>query len=109
MTGMTCKEFEKSIPDFLAKKLDFLTLKKMLEHMDSCEACKEELTIQFLVSEGIQHLEEGRAFDLQAELKERMEDAGKYVKFHTSFLYVGAALETLAVVLTVAFVIWILL
>ena len=109
VAGMTCKEFEKMIPDFLNRKLDFLTLKKFSEHMDSCEECHEELTIQFLVTEGMQRLEEGDAFDMQAELNDRLEEARSHMRFHSTFLYVGAALETLAIALIVAFIVWMLL
>ncbi len=48
---MNCKEFEKNIPEFIAGKLDFLTLQEFGEHMQECPGCKEELVIQFLVSE----------------------------------------------------------
>lgn len=106
---MTCKEFEKMIPDFLNRRLDFLTLKKFSEHMNSCEACYEELTIQFLVTEGMQRLEEGDAFDMQAELNGRLEEAKRYVKFHSTFLYLGAILETIGIALIAAFIIWMLL
>lgn len=106
---MTCKEFEKMIPDFLERKLDFLTLKAFSEHMEACEACHEELTIQFLVTEGMQRLEEGDAFDMQAELEERLEEARSHMKFHSTFLYVGAAIETLAIALIAVFIIWMLL
>ena len=106
---MTCKEFEKMIPDFLNRKLDFLTLEQFIGHMESCKECYEELTIQFLVTEGMLRLEEGDAFDMQAELDERLEEARNHMKFHTMFLYVGAALETLVIALIVAFIIWMLL
>ena len=54
---MNCKEFEKNIPEFIAGKLDFLTLQEFGEHMQECPGCKEELVIQFLVTEGMQRLE----------------------------------------------------
>lgn len=106
---MTCKEFERLIPAFLEQKLDFLTLKKFNEHMETCSDCHEELVIQFLVTEGMQRLEEGSAFDLQSELDERLEDARNRVKFHSLFLYLGAALETIAIALIVGAVMWVLL
>lgn len=106
---MTCKEFEKLIPDFLDRKLDFLTLKEFSEHMETCKECYEELVIQFLVTEGMQHLEEGDAFDMQAELDERLEEARSRMKFHSTFLYIGAAFETIVIALIAAFIIWLLL
>ena len=74
--SMNCKEFEKNIPEFIAGKLDFLTLQEFGEHMQECPGCKEELVIQFLVTEGMQRLEDGDAFDLQREL-EIAPDGGK--------------------------------
>lgn len=106
---MTCKEFEKLIPDFLDQKLDFFTLKHFVEHMENCADCQEELVIQFLVTEGMQRLEEGDAFDLQKELEERLAQAQARVRFHSFFLYAGAGLKTLAIAGIVGFVIWILL
>lgn len=106
---MTCKEFERLIPDFLERKMNHLTLKKFIEHMETCEECHEELKIQFLVTGVVQYLEEGDAFDLQSELEQRLEDARKKVQFRTAFLYLSAGLETLAIALIVGFVIWALI
>lgn len=105
---MDCKEFERMIPDFIAQKLDFQTLIKFKAHMEHCADCKEELVIQFLVSEGMQRLEEGDAFDLQNELKERLEDAGRKIKFHSSFLVAGAVLEIGAVIALAGTVVWLI-
>ena len=105
---MDCKEFERMIPDFIARKLDFQNLIKFKDHMEHCVDCKEELLIQFLVSEGMQRLEEGDAFDLQNELKERLEDAGRKIKFHSSFLVAGAVLEIAAVIALAGTVVWLI-
>ncbi len=106
---MTCKEFEKLIPDFIGKKLDFLTLKKFTEHMEQCGECKEELVIQFLVTEGMQRLEDGDAFDLQYELDLRLEEAKSQAKLHSIFLYLRAGLETVAVLLIAGAILWFIL
>lgn len=104
---MDCKEFEKRIPDFISQKLDFRTLKEFQEHLESCENCKEELVIQFLVTEGMARLEEGNAFDLQMELDKRIYEAEKKVRFHSSFIYFGAILEVLSMLAVVGVVLWI--
>ena len=93
---MDCKEFEKKIPDFIEKKMDFLTLREFSAHIDECQNCKEELEIQFLVNEGMQRLEEGNAFDLKRELDQRIAEAKRKMHFHNSFLKVGMILELLA-------------
>lgn len=106
---MDCKEFEKLIPDFIAGALDYPTLKQFSAHMEECRECREELTIQFLVTEGIQRLEDGSAFDLQKELNGRMEDARRRVRFHGSFMRIGRVMEIAAVCILAAILIWILL
>lgn len=106
---MECKDFEKRIPDFIAKKMDYPTLKRFCEHVQQCPDCREELDIQFLVQEGMQRLEEGNAFDLQTELGQRMEEAAKSIRYHSAILYLGIAMEIVAVGLLIGIVIWILL
>ena len=104
-----CKKFEKLIPDFIARKMDYPTLKNFVSHMEQCEDCKEELVIQFLVSEGIQRLEDGSAFDLQAELDQRIEESKQKIKLHGSFMSLGLGLEIIAVCLLAGLMVWILL
>ena len=106
---MNCKEFERLIPDFVSDKLDNQDLKRFIRHMDRCEDCREELTIQFLVTEGMQRLEDGMAFDLQRELQQRLEEAKKHVRHRDIFLRVGLVMEIAAVGLLACCVIWILL
>ena len=82
---MDCKEFEKLIPAFVGNNLEYRELKKFLNHAESCAKCQEELTIQVLVSEGMARLEEGSAFDLQRELKYRLEEAHRSIRVHKTF------------------------
>ena len=105
---MDCKEFERLIPDFISQKLNYQSLIEFSEHMEGCKDCKEELVIQFLVSEGMQRLEEGDAFDLQNELDERLKEAERKIKFHRGFLFVGAIMEILAVIALAGLVWWLI-
>jgi hypothetical protein len=105
---MDCKEFEKMIPDFINRKLDYFQLKSFIRHLDNCDSCKEELVIQFLVSEGIQRLEDGEAFDLQSELDARLHDAERRLKRQNGAMGLGFALEILCAAAALGFVIWIL-
>ena len=107
--NMDCKEFEKLIPDYLAKKLDYPTLKRFYQHMENCRNCREELDIQFLVSEGMHRLEEGNAFDLQTELEQRLEETKKSMRIHSVFLHLGIVMEIVALGMIAAIVVWILL
>ena len=53
--------------------------------MQECPGCKEELVIQFLVTEGMQRLEDGDAFDLQRELEIRLTEAKRKVDSYVFF------------------------
>lgn len=105
---MDCKEFERLIPLFLKRKMDFRLLRRFGEHMENCPDCQEELVIQFLVTEGMQRLEEGDAFDLQSELDQQLEEARRRVKFHYRFLHLGEILEALLVILVAVAIVWVI-
>ncbi len=55
---MDCKDEEKMIPVFLQDELDIKVLNQFIEHIDGCPECMEELSIQFLVAEGLERLED---------------------------------------------------
>ncbi len=95
---MTCKEAEKMIPLFLEDDLDTDDLREVLEHIDNCEECKEELTIQFLVTEGLSRLETGNVFDLKNELRHRILEAEHALKRREGMQWFLYAMEGLVVV-----------
>ena len=106
---MTCRECEKQIPDFIGRRMDYLRIRRFTEHVDVCGNCREELVIQFLIHEGMVHLEEGDVFDLQGELQERMEEARMKVRVNEGILRVGTLFEVLAMAGILGIVAWILL
>lgn len=105
---MNCKEFEKRIPNFIDRKMDFPTMKAFQEHMKHCEKCREELSIGILVADGLQHLEEGDSFDLQREFEERMEEASRKLRRNENFLRAGFWAEVLAVGVMAGVLVWLL-
>ena len=46
---MTCQEAERLVFPYIRDELDGDTVEAFLEHIDSCEACSEELEICFTV------------------------------------------------------------
>ena len=93
-SGMDCKDAEKKIPYFLQDELDGNGLEEFLEHVESCPDCKEELSIQFLVTEGLERLENGNNFNLQKELLMKLDDAQYRVGIHRILWYILVSLET---------------
>lgn len=76
---MECKDAEKLIPEFLDSELDVHTMEKFLKHVDECPECMEELSIQYLITEGTLRLEDGGTFDLSKELNELLEDCKDWI------------------------------
>ncbi len=64
----THKQFENEIPEFLEDRLTNRALERFLQHMDSCDACRDELSTQYLVDRGLPRLETGETFNLGKEL-----------------------------------------
>lgn len=90
---MNCKSTEKKIPYFLQDELDGSKLEEFVEHIESCPECKEELSIQFLVAEGLERLEEGNNFNLQKELIMKLEDAQHRISIHRMLWNILVCLE----------------
>ena len=106
---MTCRECEKQIPDFIGRKMDYLGIKRFLEHVDACDNCQEELVIQFLIQEGMARLEDGDVFDLQRELQDYLAEARRRVRINEGILRVGTMFEVLAMAGVLGIVVWMLL
>ena len=104
---LDCKECERLIPDFIEGNLEYFALKHFCDHIKSCQECKEELTIQFLVTEGMARLEDGDAFDLNRELDKRLEEAKRRINRSDKVLNFGALLELISMVGILCFVLWI--
>ena len=75
---MDCKEVQKNIAAFMDEELDGRSAERFLNHIEQCPECREELSIQYLVKEGMVRLEEGGSFDLGKDLKNLI--AGSYKK-----------------------------
>lgn len=69
---MDCKETQHCIQLFLKDELDDDTAQKFVEHVRSCNECMEELTIEYLLSEGMSRLENADDIDVQKELEEML-------------------------------------
>lgn len=106
---MDCNQMQRRIPAFLKDELKGWELMRFLEHMDTCEECKEELTIQYLASEGILRLEEGKTFDLDRELKEYMLRTEKGMKRRRNLVLGFAGFELTAIMIIVLIYIYALL
>ena len=101
---MTCKAAEKLIPVFLEDDLDTDDLREFMEHIEECGECKEELSIQFLVKEGLSRLEAGSVFDLKNELEYRIGMEEHALKMRESLMWLSYLLDGLVVIAAIVLV-----
>ncbi len=99
---MDCKEAEKKIPSFLDDELDGRGLAEFVEHIEACPECMEELSIQFLVAEGLEQLEQGNNFNLQKALTWKLEDADDKIRINRALRRILLVLEAAVVVVIAA-------
>ena len=52
-----CKDAERLVIPYIRHELDDEVVEEFLEHVDSCENCKEELEIYYTVEAGIRQLD----------------------------------------------------
>ncbi|MBQ0027388.1 MAG: zf-HC2 domain-containing protein [Lachnospiraceae bacterium] len=71
--SMDCKEFANLTPKWIEDELYGKEAYRFLEHMETCDECREELHIQFLVKEGMERLESGESFNLDEELLNKVD------------------------------------
>ncbi len=94
--GWTCKQTEKQIPAFLEDRMDRRQERLFLEHIDGCPSCKEELSIQFLVTTGLKRLENGDNFDLNRELAGKIRQEKRHLQVLDSLQSWQFAIEAAA-------------
>ena len=94
---MDCKETRKNINRFIEDELEGRQLQDFMKHITDCAECKEELAIQYLVAEGIQHLEKGSTFDLQGQMEKKIESAEKKIRSRKRVIAVMYVMETIAI------------
>ena len=99
MEELQCKQAEKMIPLFIRDDMDRRERRAFLNHVDHCASCLEELSIQFLVVVGMQRLENGDTFDLNRELRSRLDMEKRHVRVLDSLQSGLFATEAIAILL----------
>lgn len=95
--SVDCKKIEKMIPVYLDNKLSAYEMLALLNHIQECKNCKEELTIQYMVSEGLDRAENEDNYDLLTGLEVRIKESYDQIKAH-DFVYFGFTFALICVV-----------
>lgn len=82
---MNCYECKKKIKDFLDDSLNSKNTIEFVNHVRSCKECMEELSIEYLVSEGLKRLDTATSFNLDNELSDKLNEALAKAKFNRYF------------------------
>lgn len=105
--------FEQQIPDFLADRLPNQKLEDFLEHYDDCRSCREELSVRYLIGEGLAKLETGEPFNLEKELSAYVQQERSRLRRRVHFVQLAIGYEVLtlavfaaAVVVSIVVGIW---
>ncbi len=73
---MTCKEAEKMVMPYINCELGEKELETFLNHVRTCDSCKEELEIYYTVAVGLKQLDSGTgAYDITGALEESLDMA----------------------------------
>ena len=69
---MTCVEAEKMVVPYMKDELSPTELEDFLDHIHTCENCREELEIHYMVDVGLKKLDEADGtYDIVGDLKGR--------------------------------------
>ena len=76
-----CKAAEGLLQPYLENSLNRQDTIKLLNHLDKCSECQDELEIRFLLAEGLKRLESGETMNMKAELHDRLRHSRREVVF----------------------------
>ncbi len=90
------------IPAYLEDDLSAKDLQAFLEHIDNCADCSEELTIQFLITEGLSTLSTGDSYDLQTAMTDKVRESHRDITVHNRLFLLRNIGVILVVLMTIA-------
>ena len=109
MAKLSCKQAEKLVVAFIKDDMDNATKKLFLNHILTCASCREELSIQFLVTAGMKRLENGDTFDLNRELRHKIETERRHLQVLDSLQRWLGATEAVALLAAVLILVMVVL
>lgn len=105
-TEITCAEAENRINLYFAGKLEDEETIELFEHIKECASCKEEFTVQHLVSESMRDYDDWGELDSDKEIAIRQKEIQKRFQVkdfaertYLGFVYLGVSAICLAILL----------
>ena len=98
---ISCKIIEKRIQQYLNNELSPYEMQVFLDHIKECPDCKEELTIRYMISEGLMKAEQNNEYDLLHGLEDKMASSYKKIRNYD----IGVFLVSFMILATLGFVV----
>lgn len=93
---MTCTEAEKMVMPYINDKLSPQELEDFIEHIKTCENCREELEIHYMVDVGLKKLDEADGtYDIVGDLKRKLEESANTIRRFFLFQITRYSVSTL--------------
>lgn len=106
---MECSRVKKEISLFFEDEMEEREMKEFIEHIEKCKDCMEEVTIHYLSTEGLVHLEEGTAFDLDSDLKILLLDRKARIRLKRKLQFIIYGVEILFIAVLAVVLAYVLL
>ena len=93
---MTCVEAEKMVVPYMKDELSPTELEDFLDHIHTCENCREELEIHYMVDVGLKMLDEADGtYDIVGDLKRKVAESYRTLRHISIFQITTYAVTTL--------------
>ena len=93
---MTCVEAEKMVVPYMKDELSPTELEDFLDHIKTCENCREELEIHYMVDVGLKKLDEADGtYDIVGDLKRKVAESYRTLRHISIFQITTYAVTTL--------------
>ena len=93
---MTCVEAEKMVIPYINDQLSVTELEDFIEHIKTCENCREELEIHYMVDVGLKKLDEADGtYDIVGDLKRKVAESYRSLRHISMFQITTYAVSTL--------------
>ena len=93
---MTCREAERLVMPYINGSITDEELKEFLKHIETCEDCREELEIHYMVDVGLKKLDEADGtYDIVGDLKRKVAESYRSLRHISMFQITTYAVSTL--------------
>ena len=93
---MTCVEAEKMVVPYMKDELSPTELEDFLDHIKTCDNCREELEIHYMVDVGLKKLDEADGtYDIVGDLKRKVAESYRTLRHISIFQITTYAVTTL--------------